>query len=191
MALTPAIRQWVGFYQQSLGWSPIPLAPKTKACYVPNYLHRDFGLDAFAADANLGLRSTNGLVVLDDDTIKRGGPWMQLDGQFLPGTPARWGRRKAPGSKFLYACPTLTETRTWKHLNDDHILQLRVGLQDMAPPSIYPGTGERLRWCGPLWRGMLQPIAAAPLTYACNLRATAVLIAQHWPAHGRRKLALA
>ena len=145
----------------------------------------------FRADDNISLHAIDGLVVLDDDIIKRGPEWARIGDTFLPETPAAWGRTTAPRSKRLYLCPTLRATYTWKDLTDDHLLQVRVGLQDMCPPSLHSDSGERLRWCGPLWRGMLTPVEASRLLHQCSLRATAVLIALDWPAHGRRLLALA
>src|SRR5262249_21311041 len=85
-------------------------------------------------------------------------------------------------------CPELNDTRTWLDLNSHHLLQLRVNLQDMAPPSTHPATGEKLRWSGRLYAGMLQPIGADALVHACNLRAAAYLIAAHWPEKGVRLL---
>jgi hypothetical protein len=185
--VTPPLQQWVGFYYQSLGWSPLPLEPRTKDCIIPGWPTKAFTPAAFRDDANIGLKSINGLVIFDDDLTKRG---KKLGDAFLPLTRAVYGRRSAPRSKRLYLCTALQECRTWLDLNGEHLHQLRVGVQDMAPPSVHP-EGERLKWVGPLWRGMLTEVDEAALIMACNLRATAALIALHWPAHGRRLLRLA
>jgi hypothetical protein len=184
--VTP-VQQWVGFYQQTLGWYPIPLVPRDKKCIIPGYLQTRFPLEAFSTTNNIGLKSTDGLTFFDDDSIKRG---LKLGDAFLPRTPAVYGRPSAPLSKRLFLCPTLKECRTWTDLDGDHLCQLRVGVQDMVPPSIHPD-GERLRWAGPLWHGMLSPVDDGPLITAGNLRATVALMALCWPAHGRRMLRLA
>jgi hypothetical protein len=188
--VTPAIQQWAGFYEQSLGLSPVRLHARTKKLVLDGPV-RSSPFTDFRPDDNISLQSINGLVVLDDDIIKRGPEWARIDETFLPDTPAKWGRISAPRSKRLYLCPTLNVAQTWQDLTNDHLLQLRVGVHDMCPPSLHPDTGERLRWCGPLWRDMLTPIEASLLIHQCNLRASAVLIALDWPAHGRRRLALA
>ena len=183
-----AIQQFAGFYTQSLGFSVVPLLPRAKAPHVSGYLQREFGPDDFREGANLGLKSIGGIVVLDDDCAKRG---LQLHNAFLPRKHcAIYGRPSAPRSKRVYHCPTLTTTRTWTDLQGEHLLQLRVGQQDMAPPSIHPD-GERLTWVEPLWRGMLDTIDSEALITACTLRATAAVIALSWPARGRRELRLA
>jgi hypothetical protein len=183
----PTIQQWAGFYQQSLGWQPVPLLPGDKKCTIPNWQTTTFRPEDFGPAANLGIKSIDGHVVFDDDSAKRG---LALGAAFLPDTRAVFGRPSAPRSKGLYFCPTLDKTRIWEDLDRNHLAELRVGQQDMFPPSTHPD-GEKLTWAGPLWNGMLPETSADALISACNLRAAAALLALYWPDHGRRELLLA
>ena len=191
MTTRHATQQWAGFYKDVLGWLPVPLAPGSKACLEPDWATRagrgDFTPDMFTSDSNHGLASFNGVTVFDDDCAKRG---LRMRREFLPNGGAFYGRQGAPDSKALYLSTDLTETKTWADLKGDHLCQLRVGQQDMAPPSIHP-CGEPLKWSQRLYAGMLTDVPAATLIEACNLRSTAALIALHWPEHGRRELLLA
>ena len=87
-------------------------------------------------------------------------------------------------------CPDLTATLTFTDINGDHLLQLRVGLQDMAPPSVHPDTGERLTWDGLLRPLKPQkhdephtpvPVSADTLIAATRLAWTARLISKYGP----------
>lgn len=183
----PALQQWAGFYRRSLGWAPVPLNPGTKECSIKGWPAIDFRPEDFHTDQNIGLKSQHGLVLFDNDCAKRG---LQIRRAFLPETPARYGRDSAKDAKALYLCPELVRTHTWKDLRNDHLVQLRVGQQDMVPPSVHP-SGERLVWNQRLYHDMLSPTPAEALITGCNLRSTAALIALHWPSHGRRELLLA
>jgi len=59
----------------------------------------------------------------------------------------------------------------------------------MAPPSVHPDTGERLKWDGLL----LAPtsVEADHLLSAGRYYWAARLLAQHWPERGRHDLRLA
>ncbi len=185
--MRPAIQQWAGFYQLSLGGRRIIKKPGDKKCVIPGWPDINFRPEDFQAGQNIGVKSQQGIVIFDDDCAKRG---LRLKRAFLPLTPAWYGRDSAKDAKALFYSPTLTTTHTWKDLNNDHLIQIRFGQQDMVPPSIHP-CGERLRWAGPLWNGMLSPTPAEALITACNLRATAAVIALAWPAKGRREMLLA
>jgi len=180
----PPIQQWAGHYL-NLGFQPVPLASRTKDPYTLNWQNTAFRVEDFPADSNIGLRSLNGLVILDDDFPTSSLP---CDNAFLPQT-IMWGRPKKPRSKRVYRCPELTETITFTDIDDTHLYQLRVGLQDMAPPSIHPDTGERLKWSGLL----LPPreLTREQLVGLTRYRWTVGLLAKYWPDRGRHDLRLA
>ena len=71
------------------------------------------------------------------------------DDLLLPSTS--WGRPLKPHSKRMYQCSELKETITYTDLDGSHLVQLRVGLQDMVPPSIHPKTGEKSCALGFSW----------------------------------------
>lgn len=178
-----AVQQFAGHYL-NLGLQVVPLIGKK--CLADDWTNRTFGLDHFTAQSNLGLRSVGGLVVLDDDS---GTSAAACDDEFLPKTGAVWGRSSRPRLKRLYRCPELTETITFTDIDKSHLYQLRVGLQDMAPPSVHPDTGERLKWSGLL----LPPreIDREHLVGLARYRWTAGLLAKYWPLRGRHELRLA
>ena len=181
----PVVQQFAGHYL-NMGLAVVPLAPRAKKCVDDGWTRKTYDVEHFAADANIGLRSVDGIVVLDDDFPVTSAA---CDNEMLPPTGATWGRAGRLRSKRLYRCPELKETITLPDIDGAHLLQLRVGLQDMAPPSVHPDTGERLKWDGLL----LPPLEISfdALVSAVVLRWTAGLIAAHWPARGRHELRLA
>src|SRR5262245_14477753 len=143
--MTSTVQQFAGHYL-NLGFGVVPLRPRDKKAYRDDWQNIAFRLEDFRANDNIGLRSINGYVVVDDDFETSS---LECDDAFLPQTGAMWGRPKKPRSKRVYHCPELTKTVTFTDIdNRTHLYQLRVGLQDMAPPSIHPDTGEQLKWYG-------------------------------------------
>lgn len=59
----PPIQQWAGHYIGNLGLAVVPLAARSKKCVVDDWMNRTFAVEHFAENANIGLRSINGLVV--------------------------------------------------------------------------------------------------------------------------------
>lgn len=57
------IQQWAGHYIGNLGLAVVPLAARSKKCVVDDWMNRTFAVEHFAENANIGLRSINGLVV--------------------------------------------------------------------------------------------------------------------------------
>jgi hypothetical protein len=181
----PAVQQFAGHYL-NLGFDVVPLLARLKKCVDDDWPQKTYGVEHFSAHANIGLRSLNGLVVLDDDFETSS---LECDTAFLSPTGAIWGRPAKPRSKRLYHCPELTETITFTDIDSTHLYQLRVGLQDMAPPSIHPDTGERLKWSGLLLPP--QEISKEVLVGRARYRWTVGLLAKYWPARGRHDLRLA
>lgn len=182
----PVIQQWAGHYITNMQWTPVPLLAREKKCVVDGWEARTFGLGDFRDGANIGLRSVNGLVVLDDDFPT---PAVDCADDFLPRTGAVYGRPRKPRSKRLYLVPDLTDTLTLTDIDNTHLVQLRVGLQDMAPPSIHPDTQERLAWDGLLLKP--ERVERARLVDGARYYWTARLLAKYWPARGRHDLRLA
>ena len=181
----PIIQQWAGHYITNMEWPVVPLEPRSKACLARGWTQRTFQLHDFRHDSNIGIKSVSGLVVLDDDfpTPAVG----CADDLLLPSTS--WGRPLKPRSKRIYRCPELEETTTYTDLDGSHLVQLRVGMQDMAPPSIHPTTGEKLQWDGLL----IEPahVDVETLVDAARQYWTARLIAKYWPIRTRHECRLA
>lgn len=179
----PVIQQFAGHYR-NLGLDVVPL--DGKRCLEDGWPHRTFTVENFHPKSNIGLRSIRGLVVLDDDFLTSS---PACDDAFLPTTGAIWGRPTKPRSKRMYRCSELAETVTFTDIDSTHLYQLRVGLQDMAPPSVHPDTGERLKWSGLL----LPPreISREILVGLARYRWTVGLLAKYWPDRGRHDLRLA
>jgi hypothetical protein len=180
-----AVQQFAGHYL-NLGFGVVPLRPRTKKAYLDSWPKTVFKLADFRPSDNIGLRSLHGLVVLDDDFETSS---LGCDNVFLPSTGAIWGRPHKPRSKRLYYCPELTDTITFTDVDATHLYQLRVGQQDMAPPSIHPDTGERLKWHGLLLPP--QEISREMLVGRARYRWTVGLMAKYWPTRGRHDLRLA
>lgn len=181
----PLVQQFAGHYTKNQGWGVVPLPPNGKECLAKDWPNRTFGVDAFGPNSNIGIRSVNGLVVLDDDFDE---PAVECADALLIPTDAVWGRPSKPRSKRLYLCPELAATVTFTDINGAHLVQLRVSLQDMAPPSVHPN-GEQLRW-----DGLLKPpreIDAMHLEFRTRFYWTARLIAKYWPKRSRHDLRLA
>ncbi|HXG90536.1 MAG TPA: bifunctional DNA primase/polymerase [Vicinamibacterales bacterium] len=183
----PAIQQWAAHYIQNMGFAVVPLESRSKKCLIDGWPNKTFGIADFGADANIGIRPIDGLVMVDDD-FKQDAPACMDD--FLPPTAAAFGRGSLRRRKRLYRCADLAKEITFTDIDGTHQLQLRVnGRQDMAPPSIHPDTGERLTWDGLL----LEPATVVHdrLVDGARWAWTARMIAQYWPARGRHDLRLA
>ena len=178
-----AVQQFAGHYIQNMEFSVVPLEPRQKKCFKDNWPALTFGIDDFEADDNIGLRSVNGLVVIDDDFPD---PAPECGDHFLPPTGSVYGRPRKPRSKRLYHCPELTKTLTYVGIKGEHLVQLRVGLQDMCPPSVHPDTGELLQWDGPLLPP--QTVALDDLVASARAYYAARLIAKYWPKRNRHDL---
>jgi hypothetical protein len=181
----PAIQQWAAHYIRNMGLTVVPLPRGEKKCLITGWQTRTFDIDHFTEDANVGLRSVNGLVVLDDDFPT--GAVACMD-DWLPPTGATYGRGSLRRRKRLYRCLDLTKTVLFSDINGGHLLQLRVGQQDMAPPSIHP-TGETLTWDGLL----VEPstVERQQLIDGARFAWTSRLLAKYWPTGGRHDLRLA
>jgi hypothetical protein len=179
----PAVRQCAADYI-ARGFSVVPLRQGEKKPYRDNWQQTTFKPEDFRETDNIGIRSVDGLTALDDDSAHRNVPLrLDCDDAFLLKPYAMWGRPSAP-PKRLYLCPELKETITYTDINGGDWYQIRVGLQDMAPPSIHPDTKEPLAW-------LIEPNGNARVDGACYIqrvryRWTVALLAKYWPAKGTR-----
>jgi hypothetical protein len=178
------VQQFAAHYITNLSWQVVPLVGRK--CLIDDWRDRTFDVQHFAPNSDIGIKSVGGLVVLDDDFDV---PQVGCADDLLPATGAVYGRESYPRRKRLYVCPELLEPVVLKDLDGKTVLELRVNHQDMAPPSIHPDTGERLRW-----DGLLLPPAQLSRDHLLDLARlyyTARLLGRHWPENGRHDLRLA
>lgn len=117
---------------------------------------------------------------------------------FLPRSLARFGRASKRLSHAFYTTAEPVITTVYKDTTDGKVLiELRGrpkrkkdgAHQTMLPPSTHPETSELLEWEEANFFPSL--VDAGELRRGVLLAATAMLIARHWPAHGRHDLRLA
>ena len=170
------------------GWSVVPLVPGTKAACAENWTNLQFSPADFREGDNIGLRSVAGVVVSDPDAPEA----VVAAARFLPHTRAVFGRTSKPASKRVYQSELDAPLQFKDPVTKEMLLELRVGHQDMCPPSMHPN-GETLRWEG----GSIPPRESAATAPAATLAeqsrhaATAALLGRYWPDAGRHDLRLA
>jgi len=168
------------------GWKPIPLAPGKKNPYHENWTSRDFKLEDYGKDDNVGIRIVGGIVDVDLDNNES----VVIASVFLPSTGAIFGRTAKPKSHWLYTCPEITEPEVYKDYKGVVMLEIRTGTdqETMIPPSIHP-SGEEVTWHS---EDDATVVEAKVLKRAVSLLGAASLIAQRYPpAGGRHEWALA
>lgn len=178
------VQQFASHYIQNMGFHVVPLVGK--ACFDNDWQHRTYDIQHFNGHTNIGIRSVNGLVILDDDFPT---PAVECADALLPQTGAVYGRPSKPRAKRLYLCPDLTAPIVFKDLDGKTVFEVRVGHQDMAPPSIHPETGELLAWTELLRPP--APIKADDLRLFARSYWAARLLGHIWPPHGRHDMRLA
>lgn len=162
------------------GYAIVPLSPHSKHCKHPQWNTLVFHPDDFLDDDNLGIRSVDGVVVVDLDCAEA----VRMADAFCPATPAVYGRTSKPRSKRIYTCEGIDKTQVFTDGSTGQtLLELRAEHQDMAPPSVHPD-GEVLAWDTEL----VPPAPCDPTTLVRALRclATAVLIARYYNPAGNR-----
>ncbi|MBL0869239.1 MAG: bifunctional DNA primase/polymerase [Phycisphaerales bacterium] len=165
------------------GLRVLPIPPRAKAPAIAGWqtlrLTGDQLAGAFIDEsANIGtlLGEPSGWVIdidLDSDDARR------LADDFLPPTPATFGRAGAPRSHRLYRLTSPAPTRKFLAPDGSMILELRsTGCQTVAPGSVHP-TGERIVWMAPdgstvnEWPGDPAPIDPEHLRVNLEALATA------------------
>jgi hypothetical protein len=150
-------------------------------------LYRTGIAEGFVGRRNIGLilGEPSGLFDGDQDCPEA----QELAPVFLPHSPAKFGRRSAPRSHWLYAVagdfPTVQfEDPTLD--KDAMLIELRgTGGQTMCPPSIHPES-EQVEWDQPLDQAPPTIIAYPDLLFAVQQLAAAALLRRHrtGPRHG-------
>lgn len=93
-----------------------------------------------------------------------------------------YGRRKRPGSHYLYRCEGIATFKRFPH-KGDMILELRsTGSQSVLPPSIHPD-GDRYEINND---EPFKTLSRRELERRCNLVSAAALLAQRYPESGSR-----
>jgi hypothetical protein len=136
------------------GYRVVPIPPRSKGPTIPGWNTHTFSPDDFSDDANLGilLGEPSGLVDIDLDDPKAA----ELAPQYLPPTPAKFGRASKPNSHWIYkvANPLPSRRFSWpekkcivtKRIIKKCIVEYRsTGSQTVFPPSIHP-SGEQIQW---------------------------------------------
>lgn len=169
---------------QRLGWYPIPLRPRSKACKDEDWRRRIYEPAEFDPGDNVGLRLMNAadkrlvkLVAVDLDCPEA----VEMAWDFLPPAPA-WGRPGKDTSQVLYDCP-VDKAIAIKD-GPDTVIELRADHQSMAPPSAHPD-GGRLEWRAPGPR--LAPKMDQPaLVRVVRLLATGAIVKRRYAPEGAR-----
>lgn len=172
-----SVQDWVRHYIAS-GFQVIPLEPGTKKCEIEGWIRLIFKPEDFRDNDNIGIRSVSGVVVSDIDSPEA----VAAADEFLPETRAIFGRPSKPRSKRLHRSH-FEKTLTFKDLETGQVLtEIRVGHQDVAPPSIHPD-GERSEW--DVFEEV-SPVEPAVLLHAHRLIATTSLIGRYYNPPGAR-----
>jgi hypothetical protein len=158
--LTARLIEWARVWI-ARGFRPVPLIPRKKKPTDDDWPLTDFSEDLpryFSQGKNLGvmLGEPHGNTDIDLDCQEAIRIWPE----FAPLTNMRWGRSSKPNSHWMYRSSpparkvafedTIEESGKPKKVT---LLEMRglkknfaVGFQTMAPPSIHPDTGERVRF---------------------------------------------
>lgn len=166
----------------SRGWQVVPLSPRKKDCYLPDWQATVFTPEDFGPEDNIGIKQRDGLVDVDldcDETVV-------LADQFLPETGAVYGRKSKPRSHRLYKSKIeqlLAIVDIGSKLKST-LIEIRISHQSMSPFSIHP-CGETVEWES---EGDPAEVDPKGLTRAVRLLATASLIARYYAPKGMRHL---
>lgn len=158
------------------GWQIVPLAPGEKACKDADWQKIIFDADMFEDTDNIGIKSVNGLVVIDEDSPEV----VVLADYFLPKTGAIYGRKAKPKSKRIYR--SVFPKRIAYKDGPVVLIEIRVHHQDMAPPSVHP-SGEKLEWHTEDDPDEIEPEI---LKRSVQCLASCALLVRHYPREGGR-----
>lgn len=172
------------------GWLLVPIPSRAKApagSGSKGWQKKRITDPQAIGDGNVGIllgEPSSWLIDIDLDWIEAA----ELADEFLPETPAVFGRPGKPRSHWLYTVEG-AKTKTWQHGKKDEggmIVELRsTGHQTVFPPSIHP-SGETIAWDS---FETPAPIAYDPLAKACGTLAAAALASRNWPDGSRQDCA--
>lgn len=177
-AIASSAREYAELYL-GFGWSVVPLLPGKKECRDANWTKTVYAPEQFEPHDNIGLRSVNGLVVVDVDSPEA----VACAARFLPPSGAIWGRKSKPASKHLYRS-SFEKTIALKDSDaGDTLIEIRSQHQDMAPPSVHPSS-EVLEWVTKEFDA--PTVESDALLRAVRLIATCALVSRNYQAPGAR-----
>jgi DNA polymerase I-like protein with 3'-5' exonuclease and polymerase domains len=199
----PAGTRAAARYYLDHGLVPVPLRPRTKKPYLPEWEKlrlTDYKvIGEFTDGGNVGLllgEASGGLIDVDLDSPQAVAAALHL----LPPTGMKWGR---PGLRshwgYVVDNPPRKAAEEFKDPTGAPLLELRsTDGQTVVPPSVLPEkvnteTHEVERPAGPcVWHehGEAARLPIAELTAAVKALAAAALLARHWK-HKRHDLAMA
>lgn len=164
------------------GWQVVPLRPKSKKCISEtDWRTKEYTVEDFQDDYNIGLKSYGGLIDVDCDCTEA----VAMAEVFLPRTGAIYGRASRRKAHWLYRCLDIKDPLALKDLIDKKmIIEVRVNHQTMAPPSIHPDTGERIEWDTQTFEEMVVEMVL--LLRSVRLAATGAFLARHYNPPGAR-----
>jgi hypothetical protein len=172
------------------GWMLVPLPQGAKAPAgnaAKGWQKKRIRDPKAIGDGNVGIllgEPSGGLTDVDLDWLEAA----ELADEFLPETPAIFGRPGKPRSHRLYIVEG-AKTQTWQHGKKDEggmIVELRsTGCQTVFPPSIHP-SGETIAWDS---FETPAPIEYDVLDKACGTLAAAALASRNWTDGSRQDLA--
>src|SRR5678816_4415922 len=131
------------------GWFVVPVEPREKKPYLKGWprlrLTSETAPHLFGEDENVGLilgEPSGWLIDIDIDHPRAA----ELAPQFLPPTPAVYGRPGKPRSHWLYRVTGPVATRKISSKSAGMVIELKsTGQQSVAPPSIHE-SGEPIAW---------------------------------------------
>jgi predicted P-loop ATPase len=127
------------------GLRVVPLKPRMKEPYETGWnagggTDLIFQPEDFGDDDNIGIRSIDGVIVIDVDAAEA----VACADAFLPKTGLIYGRPSKPRSKRLYLS-SFERMVTFRDAEDKTLIEIRTRHHDMSPCSTHPD-GEVLAW---------------------------------------------
>jgi len=175
----------------ALGFDPVPVEPRSKRITAPNWQTREFRLNDFRKDSNIGLRLGKfGLSDVDLDC----GEARIVAPLFLPATGFVFGRASSRASHWFYRVDpvqaSLKLMDPTRPKADGTIVELRgvtqdgqIGFQTVAPGSIHQDSGELVEF-EPGMNRIVANVDADMILRAVHRIGAAALLARHFPAEG-------
>ncbi|MFN0137986.1 MAG: phage/plasmid primase, P4 family [Phycisphaerae bacterium] len=146
---TGSVLEWAHWYFDR-GYALVPVALRSKKPTVDGWpdlrlareqLTAHFGREPMNVSVLLG-EPSGGLIDVDLDHLK----CVELADQFLPDTPAIFGRNSKPRSHRIYRCATPLKTKKFRSKSAGMLVELRSNRQHTVfPPSIHE-SGEPIVW---------------------------------------------
>lgn len=166
-----------------LGYKVVPLSPRTKEPYSPDWRKIIFRPDDFKENDNIGIKFIEGVVDIDLDSPE----CVALADTFLPSTDAIYGRPSKPRCHRLYRSKIeqILQLIDYGATTEKNMLvEIRVDHQSMAPYSIHP-EGEQVSWHK---QGSPGEVEGVELTKSVQLLATCAMLVRYYAQQGARNI---